>query len=44
MPEKNSNKTESEMETEIIREKLRTCAQIRCDQLKNSVKTSGESN
>jgi len=41
MPEKNLKKTESEIETEIIRQKIRECAQIRCDQMKNQVKFNG---
>jgi hypothetical protein len=42
MPDKSLKKTESELETEIIREKIRECAQIRCDQMKNQVKFNGK--
>ena len=34
MPEQDLKRTESELETEMIRAKIKHCAQVRCDQMK----------
>ena len=41
--EKPQQKTESELETELIRSKIKQCAQNKCDQMKQETNQSPES-